>query len=405
MKNKILYIVVFSLILNISIWGQETKTIKVACIGNSITYGAGIKKRNKKSYPVQLGSMLGDNYDVRNYGFSARTLLSKGDHPYMEEDMFFDAIQWNPDIVIIMLGTNDSKPQNWKFKDEFVADYHRMITAFDTLSSKPKIYLIKVVPVFQTRWGISDTIVKNEVNPLIEKIACEKNLQLIDLYTLFIGKAELFPDYIHPNARGAGEMAKEVYKQLTGKENQLVNQGKLKSSEYHYLRGGLKKSFIKFEQKNKVRVAFLGGSITYNGGWRDSLMQYMQKRFPKTEFEFIAAGTPSFGSTEDVFRLKRDVLMDGNVDLLFVEAAVNDGGKGRSDEEIKRAMEGIVRHVRNISSTTDIVFMYFVDPAKIEDYRQGKIPQVIKNHDKVAEYYQISAINLAKEVTDRIDAG
>ena len=201
MKNKILLLVVFSLILSISIWGQKIKTVKVACIGNSITYGAGIKKRNKKSYPVKLGSMLGDNYDVRNYGFSARTLLSKGDHPYMEEDMFFDAIQWNPDIVIIMLGTNDSKPQNWKFKDEFVADYHRMITAFDTLSSKPKIYLVKVVPVFQTSWGISDTVVKNEINPLIEKIASEKKLQLIDLYTPLIGKAELFPRLYPPKCK------------------------------------------------------------------------------------------------------------------------------------------------------------------------------------------------------------
>ncbi|MCK5368091.1 MAG: SGNH/GDSL hydrolase family protein, partial [Cyclobacteriaceae bacterium] len=180
---------------------------------------------------------------------------------------------------------------------------------------------------------------------------------------------------------------------------------KLQSSAYHYMRGGLKNSFIKFEKEKKSRVAFLGGSITYNGGWRDSLYNYLQYRFPETEFEFIAAGIPSMGSTCDVFRLKRDILMNGPVDLLFVEAAVNDGGKGRSEKEIMRAMEGIVRHVRDADPATDIVFMHFVDPSKMEVYRQGKIPQVIQYHDKVAKYYDIPAINLAKEVTDRIDAG
>ena len=97
--------------------------------------------------------------------------------------------------------------------------------------------------------------------------------------------------------------------------------------------------------------------------------------------------------------------MNGPVDLLFVEAAVNDGGKGRSEKEIMRAMEGIVRYVMDVDPATDIVFMYFVDPSKMEVYRQGKIPQVIQYHDKVAEYYNIPAINLAKEVTDRINDG
>ncbi|MBT3242888.1 MAG: hypothetical protein HN352_07055 [Bacteroidetes bacterium] len=179
---------------------------------------------------------------------------------------------------------------------------------------------------------------------------------------------------------------------------------KLKSSDYHLMRGGLENTFIKLKQREKARVAFLGGSITYNGGWRDSICSYLQDRFPKIKFDFIAAGIPSFGSTEDVFRLERDVLMNGSVDLLFVEAAVNDGGKGKSNEEQIRSMEGIVRHTRENNPTTDIVFMYFVDPGKMNDYRQGKIPQVIQNHEKVAKYYNIPAINLAKEVTERINA-
>ena len=184
----------------------------------------------------------------------------------------------------------------------------------------------------------------------------------------------------------------------------LIEKPKLKSSAYHLHRSGLPNSFIQFERGKKGRVAFLGGSITYNGGWRDSLTNYLQKRFPETAFDFIAAGIPSMGSTCDVFRLERDVLMNGPVDLLFVEAAVNDGAKGRSNEEQMRSMEGIVRKVRRANLSTDVLFMYFVDPYKIKEYNNGETPQVIQNHDEVANHYNLPAINLAKEVTDRIAA-
>jgi len=153
------------------------------------------------------------------------------------------------------------------------------------------------------------------------------------------------------------------------------------------------------------RVAFLGGSITYNSGWRDSICKYLENRFPETEFEFIAAGIPSMGTTPGAFRLERDVLSKGPVDLLFEEAAVNDGGNGRSSLEQIRGMEGIVRHIRNTNPSVDIVMMHFVDPDKMKDYRSGKIPDVIQNHEKIAGYYSIPSINLAKEVTDRIDHG
>ncbi|WP_202927941.1 sialate O-acetylesterase [Cyclobacterium roseum] len=179
----------------------------------------------------------------------------------------------------------------------------------------------------------------------------------------------------------------------------------LNAESYHKQRQGIRNSLLKFQQEKKGRVAFLGGSITYNGGWRDSVSNYLQKRFPDTEFEFIEAGIPSMGSTPAAFRLERDVLAGGSVDLLFVEAAVNDPSNGRSRQEQVRAMEGIVRHVRRNNSATDIVLMHFVDPQKMEDYRLGQVPQVIQNHEKVAAHYNVATINLAKEVTDRIDAG
>ncbi len=179
----------------------------------------------------------------------------------------------------------------------------------------------------------------------------------------------------------------------------------LNFSDYHQLRGGLKNCILKFEQEKKGRVAFLGGSITYNSGWRDSICLYLEKRFPETEFDFIPAGIPSMGTTPGAFRLERDVLSKGSIDLLFEEAAVNDGSNSRTTLEQIRGMEGIVRHLRKSNPSVDIVNMHFVDPGKMNVFRNGEIPEVIQNHEKVAAHYNIPAINLAEEVTDRIDHG
>jgi sialidase-1 len=183
------------------------------------------------------------------------------------------------------------------------------------------------------------------------------------------------------------------------------NAQKLDSKSYHTIRGNLNNSVIKFEKEKVGRVVFLGGSITYNSGWRDSVCNFLQQRFPDTGFDFINAGIPSMGSTPGAFRFERDVLKNGKVDLLFLEAAVNDDTNKTEPEDIIRGMEGNVRHAKTVNPLIDIVVMHFVDPGKIENYRIGKIPEVIQLHEKVAEHYNISTINLAKEVTERIDAG
>ncbi|PHN05996.1 SGNH/GDSL hydrolase family protein [Flavilitoribacter nigricans] len=174
---------------------------------------------------------------------------------------------------------------------------------------------------------------------------------------------------------------------------------------YHQTRGGLQNAQLRFEREKTGRVAFLGGSITHNPGWRDSVCVYLQRRFPETTFEFIAAGIPSMGSTPGAFRLDRDVLSKGRIDLLFEEAAVNDATNGRSREEQIKAMEGIVRHVRYRNPAADILLMYFVDPDKMADYRAGRVPEVIQHHEVVALHYGLPSINLAREVTERIDRG
>lgn len=107
----------------------------------------------------------------------------------------------------------------------------------------------------------------------------------------------------------------------------------LLSEDYHELRGGVGNSYAKFIKDKKGRVAFLGGSITFNGGWRDSICKYLEERFPDTEFDFIAAGIPSMGTPSAAFRFERDILKNGPVDLLFEEAAANDAAIGHSTQE------------------------------------------------------------------------
>ena len=194
-----------------------TQTIRVACIGDSITYGYSIKNRIKDSYPAQLGRMLGDKWQVRNFGVSGATLLKKGDLPYWDQQAFKDALAYNPNVVIIKLGTNDSKPQNWKYKDQFAADYSDMIDRFAELPNKPHIWICRPVPAYGQQWGISETIIKNETILLINRIARSKHVPIIDLYDPLSDKSELFPDQIHPNAEGAHDIAAEIYAVLTGK--------------------------------------------------------------------------------------------------------------------------------------------------------------------------------------------
>ena len=175
--------------------------------------------------------------------------------------------------------------------------------------------------------------------------------------------------------------------------------------DYFSVRGGLQRCRAKFAQEKTGRVAFLGGSITAADGWRNLVCDDLKQRFPETQFEFVAAGIPSLGSTPGAFRFQRDVMSQGPVDLLFEEAAVNDDTNGFSDQDQIRGMEGIVRQAFIANPNMDVVLLHFVDPGKISQIREGKTPAVITNHERVAEHYQIPSINLAREVTERIETG
>ncbi|MFC1634867.1 GDSL-type esterase/lipase family protein [Planctomycetota bacterium] len=192
-------------------------TVRVACVGDSITYGHGIENRLKGCYPAQLGRMLGDKWEVRNFGVSGATMLKQGDLPYWQQQAFEDVMAYNPHVVVIKLGTNDTKPQNWKFKDAFARDYTDMIDRFSELPARPRIWICYPVPAFAERWEINEFVIKNEVIPIISQVSRKARVPVINLYQPLSGKPKYFPDDIHPNAEGAFLMAKNIYATLTGR--------------------------------------------------------------------------------------------------------------------------------------------------------------------------------------------
>ena len=209
--------------------------IRVACIGNSITDGFGIDMRTASGYPAQLQKKLGENYWVKNFGVSSRTMLNKGDYPYMNETAWKDALAFKPDIVIIKLGTNDSKPENWQYGAEFRQDLEQMITtlcpalaqksakkkgkkAKQTVPAKPKIYLCTPIPAFKPTWNINDSVIANAIIPIQQEVARKYGLQVIDLHTLYANDGDkMVTNGIHPDGKGAQRMA-EIIAAAMGKK-------------------------------------------------------------------------------------------------------------------------------------------------------------------------------------------
>ncbi len=208
--------------------------IRVACIGNSITDGHGIDMASQHGYPALLQRMLGNDYWVKNFGVSGRTLLDKGDFPYTNEVAWQDAQAFKPDIVILKLGTNDSKPQNWQYGESFKQDLKNLITklcpSLNVPTKKkgkknkmpmdvtPKIYLCTPLPAFKSSWDINESIIANNIIPIQLEVAKEYGLNVIDLHTLFADSSDLlFPDGIHPNEKGVRKMAEIISNTLKGK--------------------------------------------------------------------------------------------------------------------------------------------------------------------------------------------
>ena len=210
------------LLTDIGNWLKARQTpkpdaIRVACIGNSITDGHGIDMATAYGYPALLQKKLGDKYWVKNFGVSGRTMLNKGNQPYMNELAWKDAQAFKPDVVIIKLGTNDSKGINWKYGEEFRQDLEQMINTL--LPNKPQIYLCTPIRAEKDSWDINDSIIANYIIPIQYEVAKKYGLKLIDLHSLFEGGEELMlTDGIHPIGKGAERLADIIYNQISEKK-------------------------------------------------------------------------------------------------------------------------------------------------------------------------------------------
>lgn len=196
------------------------KTIKVACVGNSITYGTGIRDRDKDSYPVQLQRLLGKSYLVENFGKPGATLLTHGHRPYTQQAEYHKALAFKADIVVIHLGINDTDPRNWpNYRDEFIRDYRNLIDSFRAVRPGCRVLIARLTPITPNhpRFLSGTRDWEDDIQRAIERIAAyTPDVQLIDFHAPLYSHPEWLPDAVHPNEKGAAQLARTVYQGITG---------------------------------------------------------------------------------------------------------------------------------------------------------------------------------------------
>ncbi|MCW4030077.1 MAG: GDSL-type esterase/lipase family protein [Candidatus Bathyarchaeota archaeon] len=181
--------------------------IRVACVGDSIT--------SDTEYTEILSEMLGDGYRVMNFGVGRTTVSLQADKPYLNQtELLYVAERFNPDIVVIMLGTNDAFFCQER-RCNFVDDYKLLISNFQSLSSHPKIYIVIPPPAFNNTIGLPPEVLDNEIIPLINQTAIDLNLPTIDVHTPLLNSPNDFEDGVHPNVNGSEVIATEIYNAIT----------------------------------------------------------------------------------------------------------------------------------------------------------------------------------------------
>lgn len=203
----------------LSCGGYAQDKIKVACVGNSITYGTGVADREVNAYPVKLQGMLGDRFEVANFGKPGATLLNHGHRPYTRQQEYKDALAFAGDIVVIHLGINDTDPRNWpNYRDEFIGDYRALMQSFRKVNPKVRFLLARMTPLSHRHYrfesGTRDW--HAEIQTAIECIAKAEGVQLIDFHEPLYPYHYVLEDAVHPNAEGAAILAKTVYEGITG---------------------------------------------------------------------------------------------------------------------------------------------------------------------------------------------
>jgi acyl-CoA thioesterase I len=195
-------------ILNAGNKQATPEAIKVACVGDSLTQNT--------VYPLMLWIELGfEAYNVQNFGVGSTTVSLESETPYMATPTFQEALDFQPDIVILMMGTNDAQPSLFQFNTTFVPDYLELVTAFQSLSSDPEIWIVLPPPIFGDKGGtISPEYYAQTIIPLIKEVATQTDLPTVDVYSALLDASEHFPDGLHPNSDGGKLIAEEIYKTI-----------------------------------------------------------------------------------------------------------------------------------------------------------------------------------------------
>ena len=196
------------------------RIIKVACVGNSITYGTGVANREQKAYPVVLQRLLGKDYQVENFGKPGATLLRRGHRPYFDQPEFRAALQFRPDIAVIHLGINDTDPRNWpNYRDEFIPDYLALIDSLRAVTPHVRILVARLTPigVDHPRFDSGTRKWREEISQAVQQVAEIARVKWIDFYAPLVPHPDWLPDAVHPDARGAEVLAKVAYAGITGR--------------------------------------------------------------------------------------------------------------------------------------------------------------------------------------------
>ncbi|MFN8208333.1 MAG: GDSL-type esterase/lipase family protein [Bacteroidales bacterium] len=223
MRNKLKYLVIpVLLFFAISLYAQSYH-VRIGFIGNSITIGSGLSNPTVECYPSQLRLLLqekyGDTCIITNYAVSGRTLLKKGDYPWWKEPDFLRCWNYAPDICFIMLGTNDSKPYNWDvYGNEFFGDYQALIDTFKVRNPATKFIVCRPPPAFAVVWDIRDSVIVNGIIPLVDSIAKTNGTDVVNFREPLLDSVYLFPDKIHPNAKGAKVLAKIAFDEIVSSD-------------------------------------------------------------------------------------------------------------------------------------------------------------------------------------------
>jgi lysophospholipase L1-like esterase/dienelactone hydrolase len=197
------------------------KTIRIACVGNSITFGARLAHPEKESYPAQLQQMLGNGYEVMNFGNSGKTVIKDCNRSYMATPTYQQALKSNPDLVFIKLGTNDSRLPYRLQIDSFVADYKTLVHSFQNLPTHPRIILLLPVTSYKADTSLqTEQAIAKLILPRIRQVAFDEKLELVDLHSITQNMPELFPDSLHPSVQVATILAKRLYEVVINKTDQ-----------------------------------------------------------------------------------------------------------------------------------------------------------------------------------------